>query len=122
MFSGELAECLKDVFLNCRGLFLGVRRVIRYHRRREVRAVNGVVDRHRNLELSTVVDHSPCNTGPHGLDAMDEQAIGGLCNMMTYLQTRIPGDIGTLGRDNTGKSASCCDRRLGLEGMRGSHG
>ena len=122
MLGGELAERLENVLLNGCGLLFRVSRVIGHHRRREIRAVDGVVDGHRNLELGAVVDYGPCNTGPHGLDAMDEGAIGGLREMNAHLQTRVPGDIGTLGGDDAGKSASCSHGGFGLEGMRGSHG
>lgn len=96
MLVGELAERLEDVLLDRYGLLLGISGIIRHDRRREVRAVNGVVDGHRNLVLGVVIDHTTCNTGPHGLDAPDERTIDHSVKRKRTWRLAYPGTLGRL--------------------------
>ena len=67
MLGRELAEDIKDMLLDVGCLLLGIIGVVRDDRGRKVGVVDGVVDGDRDFEGGAVVDHSSCDTCPHGL-------------------------------------------------------
>lgn len=70
MFNRELAEDLKDVLFDGFRIFLWAVGIIRDNHRREVGAINRIMDRNSNLKLRVVIDDSTGNTSPHGLNGI----------------------------------------------------
>ena len=67
VLEGELAKSLENLLLDLfRVLIWGVWGVWDDHRR-EIGAINRIVNRHCDLILGIVIDHSPCYSGPHRL-------------------------------------------------------
>ena len=67
VLGGELAEDVEDMLLDLGGLSLGIVGTVGNSSGGEVGVVYGVVDGDRDFEGSAVVDHSSCDTCPHGL-------------------------------------------------------
>lgn len=67
MLDGELAEDLEDVLLNGFGILIRGVGVVGNSHRREIGAVDRVVDRNSDLKLRVVVDDSTGDTCPHRL-------------------------------------------------------
>ena len=67
VLGGELAEDVEDMLLYVDSLGLGVFGAVGDGGGGKVGVVDGVVDRDRDFEVSTVVDYGSGDTCPHGL-------------------------------------------------------
>lgn len=114
MLSGELADRVKDVLFNVLGVAFGRFLVIGDDGRREVGAVDGVVNGEGYLVAGASIDDCSSDTRPHRLYGCASVLVMGAVRSMwsAYGEVREVGDIRPRRRDDAREAATDGSRRL----------